>query len=127
MVEGGGSHLGSSSCHCLHLFMFVGSRLRSCAFVCTCAHSFSFAGGGIHSWAVRLTYAFVHGRSGSFLSGLERLHSFLSVHVCSWVVMMLTRCGGGGPLVGGGGGGCSLWQLRGGGVGWLVVVNEGDE
>ena len=67
------------------------------------------------------------GGSGSFLSGLERSGSFLSVCICSWAVLTLTRCGGGGgPLVGGGGG-CSLSQLRGGGVGWLVVVNEDDE
>ena len=66
------------------------------------------------------------GGLGSFLSGLEQSGSFLSVRVCSWAVcswavLMLTRCGGGEPLVGGGGG-CSSWQLRGGGVGWLVVV-----
>ena len=68
--------------------------------------------------------------SGLFLSGLERSGLFLSVRVCSWVVRTLTRCGGGGggggPLMGGGDG-CSSWQLCGGGVRWLVVINEDNE
>ena len=74
--------------------------------------------------------AFVRGGWPSFMGGQVRVRvrlggsgSFLSVHVCSWAVLTLTRCGGGGPLVGGGGG-YSSWQLCGGGVGWLVVVNE---
>ena len=61
MVEGGGSHLGSSSCHCLCPFTFMGSRLRLCTFVCACVRSISFTGGRIRSWVV----AFVRGWSGS--------------------------------------------------------------
>ena len=133
---------------------FVRVRLRSCAFVFVCGWSSSFmcvrlcsctfvfvrrlshlfVGGGIRSWVV----AFVRGRSHLFVGG--------RVRVCSWAVVTLARCGGGGPLAGGGGGcsswpgggcaswpggGCSLWpflvELRGGGVGWLVVANEDDE
>ena len=78
--------------------MFVGSHLHSCAFICARAHSFSFAGGHIRSWAVGFAFAFVHGWLGSFLSGRERSHSFLSICVCSWAIVMLTRCGGG-PLI----------------------------
>ena len=82
-------------------------------------------------WAV----AFIRGGWPLFVSGRVCVHvcsggsgSFLSGCVCLWVVLMLTRCGGGGggPLVGGGGG-CSSWQLHGGGVRWLVVVNEDDK
>ena len=132
VVEGGGSHLGLSFRHCPCPFTFMGSHLRLCAFVCACAHLFSFAGGCIRSWRVAFVRGWSGSRScsfggvGSFLSGLERSGSFLSVCVCLWVVLTLTRCGGGGPLVGGGGG-CSSWHLCGGGVGWLVVVNEDDE
>ena len=122
MVEGGGSHLGLSSRYCPCPFTFVGSHRHLCAFISARARLSSFVGGHIHSWGV----AFVHGWSGLFLSGLEQSRSFLSVCICSWAVVMLMRCGGGGPSVGGGGG-CSSWQLRGGGVGWLVVVNEDDE
>ena len=85
----------------------MGSRLRSCTFICARARSLSFAGGRIRSLGV------------AFILGWSR--SFLSVRICSWAVVTLTRCGGGGPLVGGGGG-CSSWQLRGGGVGWLVAT-----
>ena len=66
----------------------------------------SFVGGRVRS-----------GGSRSFLSGLERSGSFLSVRVCSWAVLTLTRCGGGGgPLVGGGGGPLVVGRW------WVVVV-----
>ena len=71
-----------------------------------CFHSWAVAfvcRGGICLWAV----AFVCGQLHLFLSGLEQLRSFLSIHICSWAVVTLARCGGGGPLAGGGGG-CSL-------------------
>ena len=155
VVEGGGAHLGSSlpvSIHvhgqtslfvhihlhsCMFVFLcrrsslFMGVRLRSCMFVFVHRLSHSFVGGGICSWAV------------AFVRGWWR--SFLSLCICSWAVVTLARCGGGGPLASGGGcsswpgggcsswpgGGCSSWpfmvELRGGGVGWLVVVNGDDE
>ena len=71
---------------------------------------------------------------------------FVRARPSSLVHMTLARCGGGGLLAGGGGGcsswpgggcsswpggGCSSWpfmvELRGGGVGWLVVINEDDQ
>ena len=89
--------------HCLCPFTFVYGHLCLCVIVFVHAHLFSFAGGHIHLWEV----AFICGWSLSFLSGLELLCLFLTIRVCSWVVMKLTRCGGGGLLVGGGG--CFLW------------------
>ena len=129
--------VGRGLCSCAFIFvrrrssLFVHVRLHSCAFIFIRRLSHSFMGGGIRSWAV----AFVRGWS----------RSFLSVHVCSWAVVTLARYGGGRPLASGGGcsswpgggcsswpgGGCSSWpfmvELRGGGVGWLVVVNRDDE
>ena len=72
VVEGGGSHLGSSFRHCPCPFTFVGSRLRSCAFVCARARSFSFASGRIRSWGVAFVRGRSRSRSGLFMGGQVR-------------------------------------------------------
>ena len=122
---------------CFHSQVVVFIRARSSSLVCVRFHlqAVTFV------WGV----AFVRGWSCSFLS----------ICICSWAVVTLATCGGGGGCSswpgggcslwpgggcsswpGGGcslwpGGGCSLWpfmvELRGGGVGWLVVINEDDE
>ena len=83
MVEGGGSHLGSSSRHCPCPFMFVGSRLRSCAFVCARARSFSFAGSHIHLWGVVFVCGWSGSGSHSFVGGRVRSGSCLRLFVGS--------------------------------------------
>ena len=138
MVEGGGAHLGSSLPVSVHVrgqsSSFVRVRRRSYAFVVARARSSSlvrvrfrsrvvaFVGGG---WLRSCAFAFVRGRSRSFLGGLERSRSFLSVRVVFvggrdvgevwwwWAV-----------------GGWRWWLLLvavHGVVVWLVVVNEDDE
>ena len=77
-MEGGGSGGGRGSSPGL---VITRVRSRSCAFVFTRAHSFSFGGSCIHLWGVACAFAFVRGRSRSFLSGLERSCSFLGVRV----------------------------------------------
>ena len=130
VVEGGGAHLGSSLPVSVHIcgrssvhsssLMRVRFRSRGVAFVCGGGHS--FVGGRVRSWVV----AFVLERSGLFVGGCD-----IGEVWWWWAVGRWSWSWPGGGCSSWPGGGCSSWpfmvELHGGGVGWLVVVNEDDE